>query len=49
MTMGEWFCEYEFNAKDAPGSYAGSLTNGDVDKLLDIAEMTDEEWQAEYG
>lgn len=52
MTLSEWYCEWEFNQGDkagANGTYAGKLTQGDVDDLLDVAHMTDEEWKASYG
>lgn len=50
MTMGEWFCEYEFHAdQNGGGTYAGSLTQGDVDDLMDDNELTDEEWWKKHG
>lgn len=49
MTMSEWFCEFEFNMKNAPGNYAGKLTHGDVEDLLDDSELTDDEWWEKHG
>ena len=50
MTMGEWYCEYELHA-DASGSgtYAGKLTQNDVDELTDDLDLTDEEWRKKHG
>ena len=52
MTMSEWFCEWEFRHGDnagTEGTYAGKLTQGDVDELMDVMEMSDQEWKASYG
>lgn len=50
MTMSEWFCEYEHHAdQQDSGTYAGSLTRGDVDELSDRAELTNEEWFKHNG
>ena len=50
MTMGEWYCEYEFHAdQNGGGTYAGNLTQGDVDDLMDDNELTDEEWWKKHG
>lgn len=44
--MAEWFCEYRANAKQEPGRFAGKLTEDDVYDLLEIANMSDEEWRS---
>jgi len=41
MTMAEWFCEYEFYNANRPGRFAGSLTERDVDELLELCEEAD--------
>lgn len=50
MTMSEWYCEYELNA-DAMGAdtFAGNLTQGVVDDLLDDLELSEEEWWNKHG
>lgn len=50
MTLNEWFCEWELNADShSPENYAGKLTQGDVDDLMDDNELTDEEWWEKHG
>lgn len=51
MTMAEWYCEWEFNADamGGEGSFAGNLTQGVVDDLLDDLELTDDEWWNKHG
>lgn len=51
MTMGEWYCEYEYYADKygIGGTFAGKLTQADVDDLLDDLELTDEEWREKNG
>ncbi len=50
MTMREWYVEFEFyNDKASPDTYAGKLTNGDVDNMIDDAELTTEEWWRKHG
>lgn len=39
MTVSEWFAEYDLRVTNAPGDkFAGKLTRGDVDELLDFAK-----------
>jgi len=38
MTMAEWFCEYDFHKAHQKGRFAGSLTEADVDDLLEFME-----------
>lgn len=33
--MSEWFAEYEMNRPRTKGDYAGNLTRGDVDELME--------------
>lgn len=50
--MSEWFAEWEFNHGDqigTDGTYAGKLTQGDVDDLLNVIEMSNSEWNRTYG
>ena len=50
--MNEWFAEWETNHGDqvgTEGTYAGKLTQGDVDELLNVIEMSDSEWKKTYG
>ena len=50
MTMGEWYCLYEHHSdQQGGGTYAGNLTQGDVDDLMDDNELTDEEWWTKHG
>jgi len=50
MTMREWYVEFEFyNDKASPDTYAGKLTNGDVDNMIDDAELTTDEWWQKHG
>jgi len=35
--MAEWFVEYEFNRPRTKGDYAGKLTKGVVDELMEFA------------
>lgn len=49
MTMSEWYCEFELHIKDAPGAYAGKLTNGVVDDMVDDMQLTDAEWWGKHG
>lgn len=36
MTMAEWFAEYEWRNGDK--QFAGTLTQADVDRLMEVAE-----------
>ena len=49
MTLPEWFAEYEFHSdRDPSTDYAGKLTRGDVDAMVDDMELTDDEWMTRY-
>ena len=49
MTISEWYCEYEHQADAAgTGTFAGGLTQGDVDDLVDDLKLTDEEWRKKH-
>lgn len=48
--MAEWYCEYDFHADHVPqDTFAGKLTQGDVDDLLDDLDLTDKEWWEKNG
>jgi hypothetical protein len=36
MTMAEWFCEYDYYKSKEVGRFAGSLTEADVDELMEL-------------
>lgn len=38
MTMSEWWCEYEQHAPATDTRYAGKLTAGAVDEILDFLD-----------
>lgn len=38
MTLSEWFLLFDANRPKATGDFAGSLTQGDVERLSDLIE-----------